>query len=248
MPVMNLYRDRFLRLLLGLAAAFLALAVAGCQPSSAATDAADAATGAKGAEPAVAERGTIGHTGGEHTAMGHGSVEHRSLAAVEPSDFSVYHVASTWTDQHGTERMLRSLAGRVQVTAMVYTSCAYACPRIMMDMKRIKAELAAEHADDVSFLIVSIDPERDTPERLAQFAAGSRLDPDRWTLLNGSEGDIRELAVLLGVQYRQTDPGEWVHSNMITVLDRSGVVVHRQLGLGTDPAPTLEAIRAAVTD
>lgn len=217
MRAMNLDRDRFFRVLLGLAAAFLALVVAGCQPSSA-----------------------------ETKAMEHTAVEHRSLAAGEPSDFSVYHVESTWTDQHGTERALRSLAGRVQVTAMVYTSCAYACPRIMMDMKRVEAELGPEYADDVSFLIVSIDPERDTPERLAEFAAGSRLDPDRWTLLNGSGGDIRELAVLLGVQYRRTDPGEWVHSNVITILDRDGVVVHRQLGLGADPAPTLEAIQAAV--
>lgn len=49
---------------------------------------------------------------------------------------------------------------------------------------------------------------------------------------------------MLGVQYRQTEPGEWVHSNLISVLDRDGVVVHRQVGLGTDPGETLEAIRS----
>lgn len=181
----------------------------------------------------------------DHTAMDHAAMDHRELAAGEPSDFSVYHTRSTWTDQHGTERTLRSLEGRVQVVAMVYTSCAYACPRIMLDMKRIEAELGPEYADDVGFLVVSIDPERDTPEKLAEFARGSRLDPTRWTLLNGADGDIRELAVLLGVQYRQTSPGEWVHSNLITVLSPDGEVVHRQLGLGTDSSETLAAIRAA---
>ncbi|NIQ52455.1 MAG: SCO family protein, partial [Gammaproteobacteria bacterium] len=55
------------------------------------------------------------------------------------------------------------LAGRVRVVAMVYTSCAYACPRIMLDMKRIEAELGPEYREDVGFVIVSIDPERDTP-------------------------------------------------------------------------------------
>ncbi|MFO7893343.1 MAG: SCO family protein [Longimicrobiales bacterium] len=174
-----------------------------------------------------------------------GSMDHRELAAGEPSDFSIYHTRSTWTDQHGTERTLRSLEGRVQVVAMVYTSCTYACPRIMLDMKRIEAGLGPQLTGNVGFLVVSIDPERDTPERLAEFAEGSRLDPARWTLLSGADGDIRELAVLLGVQYRQTSPGEWVHSNLITVLDREGVVVHRQLGLGTDPSDTLAAIRAA---
>ena len=204
----------------------MVLFFAGCDASHAA-DAADASAPA-------------------HPAMDHGAMDHRELAAAEPSDFSVYHARSAWTDQHGTERTLRTLEGRVQVVAMVYTSCAYACPRIMLDMKRIEAALGPDLEDDVGFVVVSIDPERDTPEKLAEFARGSRLDPERWTLLNGADGDIRELAVLLGVQYRQTAPGEWVHSNLITVLDRAGVVAHRQLGLGTDPAETIEAILAAL--
>ena len=216
----------------GLAGALVTLA-AGCDRPHADTD--------RGATGHVASGGSAA----DHGAMDHGTMAHRELAAGEPSDFSVYHVESVWTDQHGARRTLRSLEGRVQVVAMVYTSCAYACPRIMLDMKRIEAELGPEYADDVGFLIISIDPERDTPERLAGFARGSRLDPLRWTLLTGTDGDVRELAVLLGVQYRETAPGEWVHSNLITVLDRSGEIVHRQLGLGTDPAEALEAIERA---
>ena len=205
------------------------------------------AAGCDASHAADARGDSVDHASAEHSdhGMDHSSVEHRELAAAEPSDFSVYHAESSWIDQHGTTRTLGSLAGRVQVVAMVYTSCAYACPRIMLDMKRIEAELDAEYEGEVGFIVVSIDPERDTPEKLAEFAEGSRLDPARWTLLNGSPGDIRELAVLLGVQYRQTAPGEWVHSNLLTVLDRDGVIVHRQLGLGTDPTGTLDAIRAA---
>ena len=188
----------------------------------------------------------MSHEATTHEAMSHDPVEHRELEAAAPSEFSIYHSETRWTDQRGARRTLRSLAGRVQVVAMLYTSCAYACPRLMLDLKRIEGELGREYADDVHFLVVSIDPERDSPERLAEFAAGSRLDPDRWTLLSGSAGDIREMAVLLGVQYRETAPGEWVHSNLITVLDPEGVILHRQLGLGTDPAETLETIRSAV--
>lgn len=205
---------------------------------------------AVGCDSAATDRGATGHAASGESAMDHGTMDHstmahRELAAGEPSDFSIYHAPSVWTDQHGTERTLRSFEGRVQVVAMVYTSCAFACPRIMLDMKRIEAELGPEYAEGVAFIVVSIDPARDTPERLAEFAAGSRLDPARWTLLNGADGDIRELAVLLGVQYRETAPGEWVHSNLITVLDRSGEIVHRQLGLGTDPTETLKAIERA---
>lgn len=183
------------------------------------------------------------HDGATHGELAHGDMAHRDVAAAEPADFSIYHLDSTWRDGTGAERALGSLSGRVQVVAMLYTSCAYACPRIMLDLKRIEGELGSELGDDVGFVVVSIDPARDTPGRLAEFAAGSRLDPARWTLLTADEGDILELAAVLGVQYRQTQPGEWVHSNLITVLDREGVVAHRQLGLGTDPAETLKVIR-----
>lgn len=202
----------------------------------------DAGAGGDGAAPGSAdapERAAMA----SHDGMDHDATRHTELAAAEPSGFSIYHAESAWTDATGAERRLASLRGRVQVVAMVYTSCAYACPRIMLDMKRIEGELGPGLAEDVGFVVVSIDPERDTPERLAEFARGSRLDPDRWTLLTGDEGDILELAALLGVQYRETAPGEFVHSNLITVLDADGVVVHRQLGLGTDPAATLDVIR-----
>ena len=232
---------------MGVAGALLILA-SGCDASHAADARGDSADHASAEHSAADDAGTAAAEANASNPvhrMQHSAVEHRELAAGEPSDFSIYHAGSRWTDQNGTTRPLSSLAGRVRVVAMVYTNCAYACPRIMLDMKRIEAELGPEYAGDVGFVIVSIDPERDTPEKLAEFARGSRLDPDRWTLLHGSPGDIRELAVLLGVQYRETAPGEWVHSNLITVLDRDGVIIHRQLGLGTDPSETLDAIRTA---
>jgi protein SCO1 len=184
---------------------------------------------------------------GPELAAGHDHVAHDHAAADEmpashPADFSIYHAASLWTDQHGERRPLESLGGRVRVVGMVYTNCAYACPRMVLDMKRIEDEMGA--TGDVGFVLVSIDPDRDTPERLAEFAAGARLDADRWTLLHGDEGDILELAALLGIRYRRMANGEFIHSNLLTVLDRDGQVVHRQLGLGADPAATIRVIRS----
>lgn len=205
-----------------------------------------ASCAAPDADPGAHNGAPVTHelAGAAHAGMDHDGVGHRMARSAEPSDFSIYHAGSTWTDQTGTERELASLAGRVQVVAMLYTSCAYACPRIMLDLKRIEGELGSELGDDVGFVVVSIDPDRDTPERLAEFAAGSRLDPATWTLLTSDEEAILEMAALLGVQYRQTEPGEWVHSNVLTVLDPAGEVVHRQEGLGTDPAESLRVIRA----
>jgi protein SCO1 len=211
------------------------LVLTGCNaPSGQADRMADMATAGASVDQAM------DHS--HHGSHGHAHDPHEALPADGPADFSIYHAMSTWIDQRGERRPLDSLAGRVQVVGMVYTHCAYACPRMILDMKRIEGALEPEQ--DVGFVIVSIDPERDTPERLAEYARGARLDPDRWTLLHGEEGDILELAALLGVQYRRMANGEFVHSNLLTVLDPAGQVAHRQMGLGTDPDRTVEVIRA----
>lgn len=173
----------------------------------------------------------------ESSHAGHGG----ELAPDAPAGHSLYHLESEWRDQHGRARTLGELGGRALVVAMVYTHCGYACPRILMDMKRIEGELGGRA--DVGFVFVSLDPERDTPERLGEYARSAALDSARWTLLTAPDGEVRELAALLGVRYRRTPDGEFEHSNVITVLDASGVVVHRQEGLGQDPAATVRVIR-----
>jgi protein SCO1 len=168
-------------------------------------------------------------------------------AAVAPSGdrFSVYALREErWRDRRGDERALGSLAGRVQVVAMVYTHCHHTCPQIVADMKRLEAELAAA-GTDAGFVLVSLDPERDTPEQLHRFAEGLRLDPERWTLLTGTDGGTRALAALLNVRYRAEAEREIAHTNQLTVLDPEGRIVHQRPGLDEDLAATLAAVRRA---
>jgi protein SCO1/2 len=160
-------------------------------------------------------------------------------AAPEPAErYSVYDLGSTWRDQTGARRPLASLAGRPRVVAMVYTSCAATCPLTVNEMKRIEAAVRG-----VDFVLVTLDPERDDPARLAAYARAHGLDAARWTLLSGAEDDVRELAAALGVRYRRISPDELAHSNALTVLDATGAVVDQQAGLGTT-AETLEAVHA----
>jgi len=154
------------------------------------------------------------------------------MDAVDPAqNMSLYQVSSEWTTQNGDTVKLRALAGRAQVAAMAYTSCEVACPRIVASMKRIQEEA---HSRDVGFVIISIDPERDTPEALKEYATKMDLDESAWTLLTGEPDDVLELAALFGVRYRKMADGEFAHSNIITVLNRQGRIVYQQNGLGAD--------------
>lgn len=185
--------------------------------------------------------------GGDHADPEDHGAHATGLSSAAPSEHSVYLLPSSWTDQSSAPVELKDLAGRAQVVAMVYTSCSFACPRLLAQMKRMEGVLAEEGLlDRVGFTLVSIDPERDTPERLANFAEGSRLDAERWTLLNGGDEDVRALSILLGIQYREADEGQFEHSNVLTILDPQGVPVYRLEGLNADPGPALEALRRVV--
>lgn len=158
---------------------------------------------------------------------------------------SVYNLLGEWWDATGERALLRRLAGRPQVIAMVYTSCPQACPAILAEMKRVEAALGPD-VGDVGFVLASIDSEHDTPEKLAEFARRAGLDPARWTLLGAQEGDVLELAAVLGVQYRRLPDGEFAHANVLTVLDSNGEIVHQQLGLGEGTGATANAARNSI--
>ena len=160
---------------------------------------------------------------------------------------SIYDLDSKWRTQDNKEVSLQDLTGKVRVVAMGYTSCKYACPRIIADLKRIEIELTGteEGADRVSISFISIDPETDTPKRMKKLEKDYNMAAKRWLLLTGDEDGVLELAVALGMKYRQTTALDFAHSNIITVLAPDGRIVHQTSELGTDLSKTLTAIRTS---
>jgi protein SCO1/2 len=155
--------------------------------------------------------------------------------------FSVYDLGSTWRDQTGAERAIASLAGRPQVVAMMYTHCEAVCPLTVAAMRRIEREAGP----NVGLVLVSLDPDRDTPARLAEFAAEHGIAGGRWTLLAGSDAQVRDLAATLGVRYARVSGDEVAHANALTLLDARGWVVRRQSGSGAADADEItRAVRA----
>lgn len=194
-------------------------------------------------EPSETSDGQMEMPAGEHQAH-----EEMEMDSDEPTDGSIYNVSSRWKNRHDREVRLSDLGGKVQVVAMVYTHCEYACPRILADMKRIKDELSEDALENVGFTIISIDPERDTPQRLAEFADENGLDEERWTLLNGGQGDVLEAAALLGVKYKPVSDTDFVHSNMITVLNKKGEIAHQRKQLTNQHAETVNTIEMLAAD
>lgn len=170
----------------------------------------------------------------------------RELPASAPfTDRSIYQIESKWTSDFGREVPLGVLRGHVQVIAMFFTTCESSCPIIVDDMKKLQQALPEKLRDKVDFLLISFDSERDTPEVLHAYREKMRLPTEHWTLLRGRGDDVRELAALLGVNFQKDARGQFMHSNMITVLNGEGEVVHQQTGTRAEALPTIQAIERA---
>lgn len=164
----------------------------------------------------------------------------------ETAKASLYDLPLALTDQEGRGIGLDVFRGHPVVISMIYTSCGYSCPTLISDIKRLERSLASNVRNDLRVLLVSIDPERDTPERLKAIALERNLDERRWRLTRASAEHVRELAALLGLKYRKLENGEFNHSAVITLLDRKGVVIERVEGL-SQPGDLLAAAARGIS-
>lgn len=166
----------------------------------------------------------------------------KGSASAKIPDESVYNLNSTWKTQRGESVPFNHFQGKVTVAAMVFTHCASACPRIVADIQRIEKSLSPEEQKQVQFLLISMDPERDTPERMQEFAGQFQLNT-QWTLISSTEDATMEMANILGVRVKKLSDGGFDHSNVIHVINPAGIVVHQQQGLSVDPAETVVALQ-----
>ncbi|MGM7317441.1 SCO family protein [Idiomarina sp. ST10R2A5] len=157
---------------------------------------------------------------------------HTTMNAAEVSHSqSVYQIDASWKTHQKNELKLSELEGTPVIISMIYGSCTTACPVLVHDVKRLYTKLDEDTQKHVKLVMVSFDTNRDTPEALADYVKQYKLNNDNWLFLNGSEQDIRTLATVLGVRYRQRPDGDFDHSNLITILDKQGVIAERIEGL-----------------
>jgi protein SCO1/2 len=147
------------------------------------------------------------------------------------TDQSIYQLTSDWTTDTGETMKLGRLRGKSQVVAMFFTSCPGACPILVRQMQALADSLPANVRTNVGFLLVSFDSAHDRPAVLHAYRAVRQLPEGQWTLLRGRPDDAQELALVLGVKYKQTADGRFVHSNLVTVLNAEGEIAFQQPGL-----------------
>ncbi|MBL4671789.1 MAG: SCO family protein [Arenicella sp.] len=139
-------------------------------------------------------------------------------------DTSIYHIESSWQDQHGETFNITELKGEVRLVAFVYTYCEHTCPIIITRIRSIVNALSKDAKQKTIVTLVTLDPKRDTVERVKQYMIDKDLDDQNWQILVGTADDVLTLSALFDVRYKPMGESDIAHSNAITLVDKQGVV------------------------
>jgi protein SCO1/2 len=131
--------------------------------------------------------------------------------------------AFSLTDQAGQPFGTRELSGKVWVADFIFTSCAEACPRLSARMAEV-GRRARHLGPDFHLVSISVDPDRDTPARLAEYGARYGANPASWALLTGPAAALEE-AVTGGFKVgmgreKQGDFWQIFHGENLVLVDR----------------------------
>ena len=154
---------------------------------------------------------------------------------------SIYQLPVQLTDHAGRTRGWANLRGKPRLVGMFYTSCQYICPLIVDSGRAIEKQLTPAERARLGVVLISMDPERDTPAALKKVIDQRKLDGARWTLASPPVGEVREVAGVLGIRYRPLADGEFNHTSTLVLVDADGRILARTRQMGSRPDPEFVA-------
>lgn len=158
-------------------------------------------------------------------------------AAAELPGNSLYQLDVALTDQDGQAFGFADGRGEPRLVSMFYADCPFMCPLLIDTIRKTERELDAAARSRLKVLLVSFDAERDTPPVLKALAGKRAVETPRWTLARAESADVRRLAALLDIPFRQLADGNFSHGGVMILLDTDGRVVARSESMGKlDPA------------
>lgn len=130
------------------------------------------------------------------------------------------------TNQFGKEVSLDDLPGKIIIADFFFTSCPSICPTLTRNMKRLQ-DAFVKTDTIVRFVSFTVDPERDSAQRLKAYGDRFRINHDTWWMLTGSKKDIYDIALnefkANIAQEEGVDTG-FIHTDKIFLLDKDRVV------------------------
>lgn len=90
------------------------------------------------------------------------------------------------------------LKGNIVVISFIFTNCQGACPLMTRNLTMIRDMLPTNVRDEIQFISISLDPVRDTPAAMKEFAQTHDADQERWLWLTGQPDNVNLITKKLG--------------------------------------------------
>jgi protein SCO1 len=140
----------------------------------------------------------------------------------------------TLTSQDGARVSLRDFRGKVVAVAFIFASCTDVCPMLTDSMARVQDKLGTAFGPQIAFVSITVDPERDTPEVLKQYAENFGADLKGWSFLTGDPAIVHEVGRKYGVFARKSTDGDVDHTLLTSLVDPDGILRVQYLGVRFD--------------
>jgi len=158
------------------------------------------------------------------------------------------------TDHRGDQIIFPdSFKGKTILAGYLYTTCPDICPMITYNMRDVEREL---DTDEIHFISISFDPDRDTPDILADYARNYRLEDEKWSLLTGDRRTISSLMERLEIATvktptRFTQSGDQIyfidHTDRVSLIDKEGNLRRNYRGSELKSEEVIADIRTLLT-
>ena len=159
-------------------------------------------------------------------------------------DPRAYFTDAELTNQDGKKLRFYSdaLKGRTVVLNVGYTNCTDACPLITKQLLQVREELGSAFGKQVSFVTITSDPARDTPQALKAFARKQGAEVAGWTFVTGRKSDIDLILKRLGAYSENVEE----HATVLYIMDVDAKRMRRMLP-NLPPKAIAEAARIIAT-
>src|SRR5207248_11704030 len=127
------------------------------------------------------------------------------------------------TSQDGAPVKLADYRGKVVGVTFIFTLCADTCPVLTPMMSFVQDQLGNDFGEKIRFVSITIDPERDTPEVLKEYAQAFGASLDGWSFLTGAPDAIREVTRRYGVFAAKAANGNINHTSPTSTADQRGI-------------------------
>jgi protein SCO1/2 len=159
---------------------------------------------------------------------------------------TVFHTIRDFklTNQSGQQVSLKDLQGKVLLVDFFFTSCTSICPTLTSNLKKIQ-DAYVKNDTLLQILSFTVDPVRDSSEKLRQYAIKHNINTDTWWLLTGDKKEIYDIArndFYVSVTQGDGGPDDFIHTEKLVLIDKNGHIRGYYNGLDND------AIRQCAND